>query len=255
MPWKLDDKGQFVVDENKNPIFVLDGGEEKSVDYTAMSTALTKANKEAMERKNKLKEQEVILSALDGIENVSEFVSTAKKNAEAVKSMGEKEKDAETMARARVEAAVTPLQKQIAELERGKAEADARYHKAMIDSQFSTSAYVNNELVSPALAKDLFAKHFTVNEEGNIQATDQNGEVVYDTNGVAGFDSALRTLVAKSSYKDIVTKGTGSNGSDAKNNQSSGQGRNTPKSLADCKTQEERNAYLNNEANLRKVGR
>lgn len=64
MPWKLDEDGKFVVNENNNPIFVLDSGEEKSVDYPAMAASLTRANKEAMERKGKIKEQEAILSAL-----------------------------------------------------------------------------------------------------------------------------------------------------------------------------------------------
>lgn len=66
MPWKMDEDGKFVVDENKNPIFVLDSGEEKSVDYPAMAASLTRVKKEAMERKGKIKEQEAILSPLRG---------------------------------------------------------------------------------------------------------------------------------------------------------------------------------------------
>ena len=45
MPWKTDESGAFVKDDKGNPIFVQDGGEEKSVDFPAMSSALTKANR------------------------------------------------------------------------------------------------------------------------------------------------------------------------------------------------------------------
>lgn len=45
MPWKVKESGEFEVDGAGNPIFVLDSGEEKSVDYPAMASALTKANR------------------------------------------------------------------------------------------------------------------------------------------------------------------------------------------------------------------
>lgn len=216
MPWKVKEFGEFEVDGAGNPIFVLDSGEEKSVDYPAMASALTKANREAAERKEKLRANEEVLKKIKGIEDLPAFLEKAKKDAEAVAAFDDKQKSAEESARARVEAAVGPLNQKIKELETSYADALARYHRTLIDAEFGTSKYVNSELVSPVMAKDLFGRHFSVNEQGAIVATDTDGNIVYNEKGPADFDSALRTLVASSPYKDYVLKGNPASGSGAK---------------------------------------
>ena len=216
MPWKTDESGAFVKDDKGNPIFVQDGGEEKSVDFPAMSSALTKANREAAERKEKIRALEAQVEAFKGIEDIPAFLEKAKKDAEAVAAFDDKQKNAEETTRVRIEAATAPLKKEIEELKATGADVLNRYHRTLIDAEFGTSKYVNTELINPAMAKDLFAKHFSVNEQGVIVAKDSGGNIVYDEKGPAGFDSALRTLVASSPYKDFVLKGNPANGSGAK---------------------------------------
>lgn len=215
MPWKMTEGGALEADTNGNPIFVLDGGEEKSVDYAAMSTALSKANREAAERKEKLREMEGRAKLFEGIEDVPAFIADAKKNADTVAALSEKEKTAEEATRARVHAAVSPLEKEIAQLKADKEDAISRYHRSLIDAQFGTSKYVNEELVNPAMVKELFSKHFSVDDEGRIIAKDANNTMIYDEDGPAGFDSSLRKLIVASPYKEFVLKGSRANGSGA----------------------------------------
>jgi len=214
MPWKMDESGKaLVTDKDGNPIFVKDGGEEAPVNYPAMSAALARANSEAAERRTKLKDLEARLAPLADIEDIPAFLAAAKKDAETVKSLTDKEKDAEQATRARIDAAVAPLNQKIAELEKGKADAEARYHRTTIEGQFVGSKYVNEELVNVAMTQQLFASRFSVNDEGKIVGTDAKGEIIYDEQGVASFDNALRKMVAESPYKDFLVKGSPANGS------------------------------------------
>lgn len=215
MPWKKNDTGAFDVDQNGNPIFVLEGGEERSVDYSAMSASLAKANREAAERKEKIRSLEAQAKAFEGIEDVPAFILKAKKDAEAVAAFDDKQKTTEESARARVEAATAPLKAQLKELEAARDNAVSKYHRALIDSNFGTSKYVSDELVNAALVKELFSRFFSVSDEGKIVAVGHDGNVIYDDTGPAGFESALRKLVTDSPYKDIVLRGNNATGSGA----------------------------------------
>ena len=214
MPWKKDDNGAYIEDNNGNPIFVLDGGEERSVDYLAMSKALTEASRESAGRKDTIRKMEAAAKAWEGVEDIPAFIAAARKDAEAVKAMSDKEKDAEEAARARVLAATSPLEKKIAELEAEKAGLQEQYNVSVINSQFGTSKYVNEELVNAAMAQELFAKHFSI-EDGKLVAKDDTGNIIYDENGPAGFETAMRKLVSVSSYKSFLLKGSGAKGSGA----------------------------------------
>lgn len=214
MPWKVDDNGAMVLD-NGNPVFIMDGGEERLVDFPAMSTALSKANREAAERKGQLRAAEEAARAWEGIEDIPAFIATARRDADTVKAMGDKEKSAEETFQARLSAATSPLEKKIAEMEANHARVTAQYHEAIIRSQFGTSKYVNEELVNPALVQELFAKRFTVNDNGELVGHDSAGKDIYDENGIAGFDYALRHMVNESPYKGNIVKGSTQSGSGA----------------------------------------
>lgn len=213
MPWKQTDDKHMALDTNGNPVFVLDTGEEKSVDYPAMIKALSIANREAAERKAALREAEDRLKVFDGIEDVPDFIAKAKRNAETVAALGEKEKDAEEAARARVAAAIAPLEKQLAELKAEKDRITGDYHASVIRAQFGLSRFVADELADRAMAEELFARHFSVDNDGKLVAKDAAGNVIYDENGPAGFDAAMRKIVAQSPYADFVRKGSRATGS------------------------------------------
>lgn len=244
MPWKEKD-GVLEKDQNGNPVWVEDGGAEKPCDFVSMRDALTKANKEAAERRQTIAEHEKKLKLFEGIENLETFLSDAKKNAETVANLDKDKKSQEEVTRARIEAATAPLQKQLAELEKSKADLVSQFHKALIDSKFGTSEYVNKELVNPVMVKELFGKYFSVNKDGKVIAKDENGTVLWDEHGEAAFDNALRELVAKSQYKNYVTKSTDANGSGAQNN-SNNKGQQTDTSNM-TSTQKIANGLRNNE--------
>lgn len=215
MPWKKDEAGAFVVDDKGNPIFVQDGGEERSVDYSAMSKKLSEVNRESAGRKDRIRELEEQMKAWEGIENIPDFVSTAKKNAEAVAAFNDKERGAEEATQARIKAATTPLEAKVAELEADRARIVDQYHASTIRSQFGSSKFVTEELVSAAMAQELFAKHFSVDEQGQLVGKDSTGNVIYGENGPADFDMALREIVKNSPHKAYILKGSQANGSGA----------------------------------------
>lgn len=226
MPWKKDEAGAFVVDDKGNPIFVLDGGKEWSVDYPAMSKKLSEVNRESAGRKDRIRDLEEQMKAWEGIENVPDFISTAKKNAETVAAFNDKERGAEEATQARIKAATTPLEAKVAELEADRARIVDQYHASTIRSQFGSSKFVTEELVSAAMAQELFAKHFSVDEKGNLVGKDSTGNVIYGENGPADFDTALREIVKNSPHKAYVMKGSTATGSGANpggNNPGAGQ--------------------------------
>lgn len=217
MPWKKDDNGAFVTDENGNPIFATDSGEERSVDYPAMSKALAEANRESAGRKETIRKLEALVKPLEGIEDVPAFIESARKNAEAVAAFDDKQRSAEEAVQARIKAATSPLEKQVAELEADRARVVEQYHASTIRSQFGTSKYVAEELVSAPMAMELFAKNFSVDENGNVVGRDAAGNVIYDETGrgPAPFDAALRQIISASQHRAYVTKGSASTGSGA----------------------------------------
>lgn len=213
MPWKMDENGNFVKGEDNNPIAITDSGEERSVDYSAMSKKLSEVNRESAGRKERIRELEAQLKPLEGIEDVPSFIEMARRNAEAVAAFNDKERGAEEATQARIKAATTPLEAKVAELEADRARIVDQYHASTIRSQFGSSKFVTEELVSAAMAQELFAKHFSVDEKGQLVGKDSTGNVIYGENGPADFDTALREIVKNSPHKAYVLKGSPANGS------------------------------------------
>ncbi len=212
MPWKMDETGNLMKGEDGNPIAITENGEERSVDYSAMSKKLSEVNRESAGRKERIRELEAQLKPLEGIEDVPSFIETARRNAESVAAFDDKQKGTEEAIRVRVDAAVSPLKKQIAELEAGKADVEKRLHNAMIDAQFSSSKYANENLISPAMAKALFAKNFSIDSDGKLVAVGDDGFKVGED---GTFDSMLKDLVTNSPFKTAIEKGSPATGSGA----------------------------------------
>lgn len=215
MPWKMDETGNLMKGEDGNPIAITENGEERSVDYSAMSKKLSEVNRESAGRKERIRELEAQLKPLEGIEDVPSFIETARKNAEAVAAFNDKERGAEEATQARIKAATTPLEAKVAELEADRARIVDQYHASTIRSQFGSSKFVIEELVSAAMAQELFAKHFSVDEKGQLVGKDSTGNVIYGENGPADFDTALREIVKNSPHKAYVLKGGSATGSGA----------------------------------------
>lgn len=214
MPWKTDDNGTMVLTDG-NPVWIEEDGTEKTVNYSAMADSLRKANREAAERKAALRELEPLKAAVEGIEDLPGFVKTAKKNAELVAAMDAKAKQGEEDMQARIAAALKPVQDKLAESENARAELTSRYNAEKIGNAFAGSKYAAEKLQSAALARELFARNFTV-EDGELVARSATGEPLYNGEGKpANFDEALAQLVAASPYQSMLVKGSTANGSGA----------------------------------------
>lgn len=214
MPWKTDDNGVMTLNDG-NPVWLDEDGTEKIVNYPAMADSLRKANREAAERKAALRELEPLKAAVEGIEDLPEFVKMAKKNAELVAAMDEKARKGEEDIQARISAALKPVQEKLAESEKARADLTTRYNTEKIGNAFAGSKYASEKLQSAALARELFARHFSV-EDGELVARNASGEPLYNGEGKpANFDEALAQLVAASPYQAMLTKGSTANGSGA----------------------------------------
>lgn len=105
---------------------------------------------------------------------------------------------------------------------------------------------ITDKLAIPAdLAQAFFGKNFGISEDGQIVAKDANGNEIYSriTPGQkAGFEEALESLIDAYPHKDSILKGSQASGSGS----NTGQGGNpaVPKSLSECKTDDERIAYM-----------
>ena len=246
MPWKIDENGAFVVDENKNPVFVTDSGDEKGVDYPAMIASMGEANKEAAKRKEIVRQLEAKYKPFAEIEDISTWYAEALKAIDMAKNAPDKDKAIEEQIKARVEAAGKPLNEKLAAISQEAAKLKAQLQTEKVSNAFARSQYVQEKLVSHSLAADLFAGRFSVNEDGALVASGDDGQPLYGASGLASFDEALSVLVEKSSYKGLLLKGSDKSGSGAPSNGGGGGTGGKPKGLADCKTEEERIAYLKN---------
>ena len=181
MPWKTDDNGTMVLTDG-NPVWIEEDGNEKVVNYSAMADSLRKANREAAERKAALRELEPLKAAVEGIEDLPGFVKTAKKNAELVAAMDAKVKQGEEDMQARIAAALKPVQDKLAESENARAELTSCYNAEKIGNAFAGSKYASEKLQSAALARELFARNFSV-EDGELVARSATGEPLYNGEG------------------------------------------------------------------------
>ncbi|MFU6964058.1 DUF6651 domain-containing protein [Pseudomonas aeruginosa] len=114
-----------------------------------------------------------------------------------------------------------------------------------IGGSFSRSKFVADRLAVPAdMVQSVFGKHLKI-EDGNVVAYDAHGNKLYSKarpGEAADFDEALEILVDQYPYRDQILKGSGhSGGGTPPGGKPSGS---TAKSLADCKTEAEKVAYL-----------
>lgn len=227
MPWKVGENGEGIF-ENGAPVWVTDTGEEKAVaDYGATLKHISSLNKESADRKAKIREQEAVLKLFEGIEDIPAFIEKARRDEEAVASFDDAKKASEQNILARINAAVAPKDRKIAELEAGAQEFKNKWHRARIDAEFGLSKFVKEETVNPEMVKRLFAAFFSVDDDGKIIAKDETGKelVEYDGEGNVSFDAMLRHLVMSSPFKDNILIGTRASGSGGSSN-TSGRGMN-----------------------------
>ena len=223
MAWKTEN-GNIVVNENGHPIFVKDSGEEKAVDYIAMSNALSSANSESATRKNKIRDLESKLNIFEGIEDLAQYKADAEKAIQFQANADKSKVDAENAILERIKASNEPKDKLNRELTEKLLIAEQQRDKYLKDSAFANSRYVSEKMTSVALAKDLLGGNFKV-KEGKVVGVDTEGNIIYSENGIAEFDDAIAKLAELSPHKGVLLKGSNANGSGANSTVGYGSGK------------------------------
>jgi hypothetical protein len=217
MPWKKNDDGTFAVDDKGNPVFVLEDGNEKNVDYLAMTRSLSEANTESRKRREALKELEAKYKPYEDakIDNIAEYVKAyedAQTQLAAYKA-GEGKVESEKLAAQKSE-----LEKAFAAKESGlKAQIDALNSRAdkaeslvkdtqkqlqdnRISQFFNGSTFAKEKCnASPRILESLFKQYCDFDENGAFLGKDADGETVYSTSDgkQAGFEDWLSHVVTK----------------------------------------------------------
>lgn len=219
MAWKKDESGNLALD-NGNPIWTADGGQERAVDYEAMSRGLSEANREAQERRLKLDALEKRYALFKDMEDPAAFKREADKAIEFRKNASDKEKDAEAQYQARLEAARAPDRARIAELEKALDAQGGELRRLKINADIQGSKVLGT--FRPEHREDyieILANRAEMDDEGRIFYRDRDGKAIYGEKGYADAGAAALWIIGKErgrNVKDYIMSddmSQGSNGS------------------------------------------
>ncbi|MDR2946785.1 MAG: hypothetical protein LBV79_08575 [Candidatus Adiutrix sp.] len=242
MPWKRDENNALATNEHGDPVWVDEDG-EKAVDYQAIIAALSRACREAAERKNRSRELEARYSALSQIEDFETWYAQAVAAMEVAQELTGKGQSLEEHVLEKVSAATEELRQQLAAAEEGRLRDRQALERRAIEAAFARSQFVRDRLVSPALAADLFAQYFAIDSEGRLICQGLEDAAAPDGTPL-GFDEALARLVDRYPGRDFILKGGAGRGSGA--SAGSAFHSRTSRRLADCRTEDDKINYLNN---------
>lgn len=228
MPFKKDEKGLLVVDDKGFPIYVDPSGAEKPYDVDARVRQIAELTEKASKRGQEIEALKAKYRALEGIDDLGAYMEKAKKDAEAVAAMADKDKETEATIQKRIaeaiKSATTPFEKERDELKASLATAQDELGKAVISNAFANSHFAKEKLVSAALAQQLFSSRFYI-KDGKPIGRDEDGKDIYGMEGIASFDEALQKLVDKSPFKENILRPTpGGSGAKESENQRSPHG-------------------------------
>lgn len=262
MAWKKGDNGNLVCDDNGNPVWVNEAGEEKPCDYAALTKRLSEVNIESMKRKEKNRALEAKYAIFDGIEDLAAWKEEALKALEALKNAPEKDKELEAQITARIENATAGLKAQLAARDKTLAERDkliaektAAWRDMAISADVKDSKILMERIrpeFRPLLLREM-ARAGDLDDKNLIFYKDSQGKPFY--NGVDG-EYASREQVPLLILKEmgidtanvLLSNDGDTTGSGSK--QSTNQHSSTPKSYAECKTMAEKMAFWEKDSNL-----
>lgn len=242
MKLKLDENGHVVVQDGK-PVYVHDDGKEVAFDAPQTVATITRLNGEAKTHREAKEQFEAQVKAFEGLDpvKVKEALGIVQ-NLDAKKLVDAGEVD-------KVKAEITDALKktyepQIQQLTTERDAVQQQLHSELIGGGFARSKYIQDNIAVPAdMIQAQFGKSFKI-EEGKVVAYGTDGQKIYSRarpGEVADFDEALESLVGGYQYKDSILKGSQSQGGGF---QGGGGSKSGPKSLAECKTKEEKIAYM-----------
>ena len=244
MKLKLDENGNAAVVDGK-PVYVHDDGKEVPFDAPVAMQKISQLNGEAKAHRERAEQAETKARAFDGLD-----AETARKAVDTMKNLDDKKLiDAGEVDKVKSEVTRVYEDKLKAQDELYKT-LEQQHYAEVIGGNFARSKTVQDKLNIPAdVAQSFFGKHFSI-KDGKPVATDANGNPIYSrvrAGEVADFDEAMETLIDSYPHKDRIIKASGSTGGGAQGGAGGAAG--APKSLADCKTDAEKVAYLQTAGN------
>ena len=242
MKLKLDENGHVVVQDGK-PVYVHDDGKEVAFDAPQTVATITRLNGEAKTHREAKEQFEAQVKAFEGLDpvKVKEALGIVQ-NLDAKKLVDAGEVD-------KVKAEITDALKktyepQIQQLTTERDAVQQQLHSELIGGGFARSKFIQDNIAVPVdMIQATFGKNFQI-ENGKVVAVGADGQKIYSRTRpgeIADFDEALETLVGGYQYKDSILKGSQSQGGGF---QGGGGNKSGPKSLAECKTKEEKIAYM-----------
>lgn len=243
---KLDDAGHVVVQDGK-PVYVNEDGKEIPYDVNQANNKIKELCNEAKTHREAKEAAEKKLRQFDGIEDPE----AARKAIETCNNLDSKKLiDAGEIERVKAEINKAANAK-IEEANKETETVRQQLYDEKIGGSFARSDFIKNSLAIPAdIAQAAFGRNFTVAGDGRIIAKDNSGNEIYsqiNPGEPAAFDEALEILVGNYKNKDSILRSNQATGAGTSSAQTNISG--LPASLADCKTDEQKIAYMQSKLN------
>lgn len=242
MKLKLDENGHVVVQDGK-PVYVYEDGKEVAFDAQHTVATISRLNGEAQshrEAKENAENRLKLFGDLDPTKAKEALATVANLDSKKLVDAGEIERLKAELG----ESYKNSYEPQINEWKAKAEGAELALQKELISGGFARSDYVKQNIAVPAdMLQATFGNNFKI-ENGKAVAYDNNGQKIYSRSNpseLAGFDEALETLVGGYQYKNSILKGSQAGGAGYQGD--GGQG-GVKKTLADCKTREEKIEFL-----------
>ncbi len=228
------------VNEQGLPLYIHDDGKEVAHDAPQTVATISRLNGEAKTNRERYETAETSLKAFEGIEDPV----AAKKALETLKNFDDKKLvDAGEVEKVKAEA-IKAIEDKYAPIVQERDAFQSQLHNELIGGGFSRSKFIQDNIAVPVdMIQATFGKNFQI-ENGKVVAVGADGQKIYSRTRpgeVADFDEALESLVGGYPHKDSILKGNQSGGGGF---QAGGGGKTGPKSLAECKTKDEKIAYM-----------
>ena len=228
------------VNEQGLPLYIHDDGKEVAHDAPQTVATISRLNGEARTNRERYETAETSLKAFEGIEDPT----AAKKAMETLKNFDDKKLvDAGEVEKVKAEA-IKAIEDKYAPIVQERDAFQTQLHNELIGGGFARSKYIQDNIAVPAdMIQAQFGKNFQI-ENGKVVAVGADGQKIYSRTRpgeVADFDEALESLVGGYQHKDSILKGGQGSGGGFQNN---GGNKSGPKSLAECKTKDEKIAYM-----------
>ena len=220
MKLKIDEQGHAVLQDGK-PVYVHDDGKEVPFDAAQAVNKIASLNAEAKQHREAKEVAETKLKAFDGVD-----VDKARAALEKVADLEAKKLiDAGEVDKVKAEMAKT-YEARLAEANATTDKVREQFHQSLIGGEFARSKFIAEKIaIPPEMLQSFFGKHFSVSEDGKLQAKDTSGNPIYsraNVGSLADFDEALEMLVNQYPSRDSILKGNQASGANTAPNAQSG---------------------------------